>query len=60
MGCRIEFVDGELTCLTNHYDIENCDLYKAHHKQDEDEANKMGITLEGYYGGKNETISNGQ
>ena len=27
-NCRIEFVEGELTCLCNHRDYRNCDLYK--------------------------------
>ena len=27
-NCRIEFVEGELTCLCNHRDYRNCDLYE--------------------------------
>ena len=27
-NCRIEFVDGELTCLCSHRDYRNCDLYE--------------------------------
>lgn len=27
-NCRIEFIEGELTCLCNHRDYRNCDLYE--------------------------------
>ena len=29
-NCRIEFVEGELTCLCNHRDYRNCDLYEEY------------------------------
>ena len=31
-NCRIEFVEGELTCLCNHRDYRNCDLYEEFKK----------------------------
>ena len=53
-NCRIEFVEGELTCLCNHRDIRNCDLYedgaetydeweeeeREYQRQEEEERNK--------------------
>ena len=35
-NCRIEFVEGELTCLCNHRDIRNCDLYEDDEENDSD------------------------
>ena len=51
-NCRIEFVEGELTCLTAHRNYNNCDLVKAEKRRDQEAADKLGITLEEYYGGR--------
>ena len=43
-SCRIEFVDGELTCLCNHRDYRNCDLYKEDDETYDDWGEEEGMS----------------
>lgn len=51
-NCRIEFVEGELTCLCNHRDYRNCDLYEEDNETyddwgEEEMNHKRGLSGEG-------------
>ena len=47
-NCRIEFVDGELVCLCQHHNYDNCDLVKAEKRLDMADKNP---TIQGYFDG---------
>ena len=59
-NCRIEFVEGELTCLCNHRDYRNCDLYEEDDETYDDWGEeKMKIKVKksaDYYKGWNDAL----
>ena len=47
-NCQIEFIEGELTCLCNHRDYRNCDLYEEDEETYDDwgeEEERMSIEI---------------